>query len=192
MKNLPRILGLAAAVAMTSAATASKAADYQIFYIAETEDYTVAGGQIDVGANGVASSGYLQVFTGPDVGNYTLVAGSGSDSGLAYDNQVNVSAFGFLDADGLLWSSTGSAGSLSELDLAFNSTAQGNAPADTFTLTAPGKGGLESFGIATLTPMEVVQNNFVRANTVADSGSTVALLGAGLGGLAALRRRFRR
>jgi hypothetical protein len=190
MKNLRISLSVSAAMALATVMTAN-ATDYNLSYTADTADGTVANGELTV-VNGLATGGYLDVTSGPDIGDYTLVSAIGSDSSFVYDTYVYPgSDNGFLDTTaGLLWSASGDAGDSSEVNMWFNLNAQYGAPADTYSFWgAPGNWNLESYGSATLTPALQTFNGGNPAQA-ADGGSTMAMLASGLTGLMALRRKF--
>jgi hypothetical protein len=192
MKNLTSTLSLAAAIGFTAITTAS-ATSYDFSYNAITPDGTVADGQLII-ENGLASSGYLDVASGPDVGHYLLVSGQGSDSAFVYDNFVFPNSDnGFVDSTaGLLWSLTGTAGNSEEMNLWFNPSAQYGAPSDTYSLWGAGPNwDMESYGTAVMAPTLTSAFAPLPAG-VPDSGSTLALLAGGLSGLLTLRRTLRR
>jgi hypothetical protein len=184
-----RILALLAVTALSPAAWADS---YDFTFIASTADDTVANGQLTV-VGDIATSGYLDVTAGPDIGAYTLVTGTGQDSSFVYDDFVFPgSDDGYVDSTaGLLWSQSGVAGNSSEMNMWFNPVAQHGAPADTYSLWgAPDNWNLEAHGDVTLTPVQPVILGNQAPALASDGGSTSALLIAGLGGLVALRRKL--
>jgi hypothetical protein len=189
MKKFQTRLGILTVLALTALSTTARAEIYDLTFDAATPDNTVADGQITV-VDGLATAGFLDVTAGPDVGDYNLVAGSGTDQSFVYDNFVFPgSPDGFVDSTaGLLWSLSGVAGNSSEVNMWFNPTAQYGAPADTYSLWgAPGNWNLEAYGGATFTPAPIAADQFAPAS-IPDGGSTLVFLCGGMGCLIALRR----
>ena len=154
MKKLRTHLGILTVVTLSALSTAAQAGTYDLTFIASTPDNTTANGQLTV-VGDLATGGFLDVTAGPDLGDYTLVAGSGVDSSFLFDDYVFPgTSGGFVDSTaGLLWSLTGAAGNSSEVNMWFNPTSQYGAPSDTYSLWgAPGNWNLEAYGSASLTP----------------------------------------
>jgi hypothetical protein len=143
---------------------------------------TDAIGQIDV-SGGYAISGSLDVLSGPDIGNYILVPGSGDDGVFQYDNVVITSGGPFLDSTaGLLWSVSGTAGNSAEMNMWYNSASQYSDPAGTYSLWgAPPNYNPEAYGTATLTPAAVPEASTAMAGLL-------MLLPLGFGAFRTLRK----
>jgi hypothetical protein len=191
MKKLHVNLGILTALAMSTLSITAWADNYDISFTAATSDATVATGQITV-LDGVAVGGTLDVTSGPDSGNYTLVTGSGGDSSFVYDNLVDpASDVSFIDSTGgLLWSVSGILGNNTEMNLWFNPVAEWGAPADSYSLWGGDSGNysLEAYGTASLSPAHVVSFAPVAPASAADGGWTLGLLVGALAGLEVLRR----
>jgi len=190
MKKLHAILGILTTLTLSTTAWADI---YDLNYTAATSDNTLASGQITV-INSIATGGSLDVTTGPDAGNYTLVPGNQGDSYFTFDNIVTPgSSSGFLDSTGgLLLSVSGNAGDSTEVNLWYNPTAQWGAPADSYSLWGEqyGSYNLSSYGAATLTPAPV--SGFLPQASAPDGTHTAGLLGCAMIGLVAFRRKLAR
>jgi hypothetical protein len=154
MKRLHLTLAAFGTLALAALSATAATGTYDLSFDASTPDNTIANGQITV-FNDVATGGTLDITSGPDVGVYTLVTGSGADSTFTYDNLVTPgSPNGFIDSTGgLLWSASGSLGNSEEINLWYNTTAQWGAPADSYSLWGGQSGGydLSAYGTADLT-----------------------------------------
>jgi hypothetical protein len=188
MKNARNIFRILGALAITAFSTPTLATSYDVTFDAATPDDTVATGVITV-SGGVATSGSLDVASGPDVGTYTLVPGGGGDSLFDWDSIVTPGGPSFVDSTGgLLWSTSGTAGNSEEINLWFNPVAEWGAPADSYSLWGGSPNGydLEANGSATLAPA----NNVFNAGTPSapDGCWTAALLAGAIAGVEVLRR----
>jgi hypothetical protein len=109
-----------------------------------------ANGQIDV-AGGLATSGYLTVTAGNDLGTYYLATGGpsvrvGGGTDLIYDNVVNPSADPFLDGDGLAFALNNATSSNPGFNL------WGNSPGSYSLFDASNTEYFDAGGTATITP----------------------------------------
>jgi hypothetical protein len=197
MKTFQRNLGLLSAIVLSSLSLTASANSYDLTFTASTPDGTVADAQITV-VNGTATSGTIDLTTGPDAGDYTLVtsgleSGSGDDNIFTYDNLVTPgSDNGYLDSTGgLLFSVSGNAGDSTEINMWYNSSDVGYGPAGSYAMWGYDGGyNLESYGTSTLVPAHSVNFGAASVASAADGGWTGGLLFGALAGLQALRRKL--
>lgn len=179
MKKLLSILAISMALACQS-----HAGFYDLTFTqtgGPTPDFPIltnAVGQLEV-VNGFAISGFLNVTSGPGAPiSLTLVGDSGNNGYFLWDSVVNVGSNPFLTTTGGLEFVNG--------NTQFNMWADGpgvyelwgNIPGDGQTSAYGNNYKPAAMGTATLT------------EAVPESSATVAMLGAALMGLVAVRRRF--
>jgi|SRR5579863_6542246 len=132
MKKYILQLGLMAGV--LGMVTQSRGALYNLSFTGTQADSSVvtASGQLDVNG-GVATGGFLDVLSGPNAGDYTLVPGQDLNTSdtFTYDSLVSPGSTPFLNqvnqAGGLLWANGGT-----EINMWYNT------PAESATLSGSG------------------------------------------------------